>query len=191
MVQTDEERKKKARDRAKKYLNSAKGKAKDKARKQTPAYKAKAKARKQTPAYKAWRKEYDSRLKNKAKAKTRKQTSEYKTRAKNFAEQNRLKILQEYSKRHSKSDVPCCRCCGEHSHVDFLSIDHILGKKEMDLIPELVEMGYSSKLTDLKLSNWIIDNNFPEYFQILCHNCNTAKGLKDNNNKCPLEGKPH
>ena len=94
MVQTDEERKKKARDRAKKYLNSAKGKAKDKARKQTPAYKAKAKAHKQTPAYKAWRKEYDSRLKNKAKAKTRKQTSEYTTRAKNFADQNRLKFYK-------------------------------------------------------------------------------------------------
>ena len=75
--------------------------------------------------------------------------------------------------------------------MDFLSIDHILGKKEMDLIPELVEIGYSSKSNSGKLRKWIIDNNFPEYFQILCHNCNTAKGLKDNNNKCPLEGKPH
>jgi len=153
--------------------------------------KKKQKTRQQTPAYKAWRKKHVSSPSTKAKDKARQQTTRYKEKKKNNRDEKRLKILQEYSKRHSKSDVPCCRCCGKNSHVDFLSIDHILGKKEMDLIPELVEMGYSSKLTDLKLSNWIIDNNFPEYFQILCHNCNTAKGLKDNNNKCPLEGKPH
>ena len=41
-------------------------------------------------------------------------------------------------------------------------------KKDI-LIPELVEMGYSSKSNSGKLRKWIIDNNFPEYFQILCH----------------------
>ena len=153
--------------------------------------KKKQKTRQQTPAYKAWRKKHVSSPSTKAKDKARQQTTRYKEKKKNNRDEKRLKILQEYSKRHSKSDVPCCRCCGKNSHVDFLSIDHILGKKEMDLIPELVEMGYSSKSNSGKLRKWIIDNNFPEYFQILCHNCNTAKGLKDNNNKCPLEGKPH
>ena len=61
----------------------------------------------------------------------------------------------------------------------------------MDSEPELVRMGYKSKLKDTKLFNWIIDNNFPEGFQVLCTKCNFAKGMKKNKNKCPLEGKPH
>ena len=59
----------------------------------------------------------------------------------------------------------------------------------MDSIPELVKLGYSSKLQGGDLHNWIIKNNFPDYFQILCQNCNFAKGMKKNNNKCPHEMK--
>ena len=94
----------------------------------------------------------------------------------------RLKILQYYSKRLSKSNIPCCRCCGEKSHVNFLAIDHIAGKKEMDSEPELVKLGYSSSLMGKNLFRWIIENNFPKGFQVLCHNCNSAKGFYG---KCP------
>ena len=100
----------------------------------------------------------------------------------------RLKVLKHYSKNLSNSDIPCCNCCGENSHLEFLSIDHIMGKKEMDTIKELVKIKYSSELIDIKLTRWIIKNNFPKYFQILCHNCNLSKGYYGN---CPLEGKPH
>jgi hypothetical protein len=37
------------------------------------------------------------------------------------------------------------------------------------------------------LINWIIENNYPDGFQILCHNCNVAKGLIGNNNTCTHE----
>ena len=57
----------------------------------------------------------------------------------------------------------------------------------MDSEPELVRMGYSSELDGLDLVNWITRNDFPEGFQILCHNCNHAKGMKKNNNMCPHE----
>ena len=57
----------------------------------------------------------------------------------------------------------------------------------MDSEPELVELGYSSSLDGYNLYNWIIENNFPEGFKILCHNCNFAKGMKNNNNKYPHE----
>ena len=89
----------------------------------------------------------------------------------------RLKVLQEYSKRHSNSNVPCCNCCGENSFIEFLDIDHITGRYEMDSEPELVALGYSSKLQSKYLNKWLIDNNFPEGFQILCKNCNGAKGV--------------
>ena len=99
----------------------------------------------------------------------------------------RLKVLEHYSKSLSNSDIPCCRCCGLNEHTDFLAIDHILGKKEMDSIPELVKIEYSSELEHL--NKWIIKNKYlkdlqTEYFQILCHNCNVAKG---DYGKCPHE----
>ena len=94
----------------------------------------------------------------------------------------RLKVLQTYSKRLSNSDIPCCWCCGEKSHIGFLAIDHIAGKKQMDSEPKLVELGYSSSFVSGTLLTWIIKNNFPKGFQILCHNCNQAKGFYG---KCP------
>ena len=54
----------------------------------------------------------------------------------------------------------------------------------MDSEPELVKLGYSSSLRDLRLSVWMIKNNFPKGFQVLCHNCNLAKGFYG---KCPHE----
>ena len=110
-----------------------------------------------------------------------------KAKGKERRDDRRLKILQYYSKQLSKSNIPCCRCCGENSHIEFLAIDHIAGKKEMDSEHELVKLGYSSALDGKKLVNWIIKNNFPDVFQILCHNCNVAKGYSKNRNKCPHE----
>ena len=54
----------------------------------------------------------------------------------------------------------------------------------MDSEPELVKLGYSSSLRNAPLQKWIIENNFPKGFQILCHNCNVAKGLYG---ECPHE----
>ena len=107
-------------------------------------------------------------------------------------ESRRLKVLKYYSKLHSNSDIPCCRCCGQNSHVDFLDIDHIIGKYDMDSIPELVKLGYSSTKGTATLNRWIITNDYlkdlqTEYFQILCHNCNISKRYPRNKNKCMHE----
>ena len=61
-----------------------------------------------------------------------------------------------------------CACCGESTY-EFLAIDHINGggtahRREIK--------GYGSRMCD-----WLIKNNFPDGFQILCHNCNLAKGF--------------
>ena len=56
----------------------------------------------------------------------------------------------------------------------------------MDSEPELVKLGYSSNFKSTSLLVWIVKNNFPKGFQILCHNCNLAKGYSKNN-KCPHE----
>ena len=111
-----------------------------------------------------------------------------KNRDKPESKENRLKVLQYYSKRLSKSNIPCCNCCGLNSHIEFLTIDHIAGRQEMDSEPELKKLKYMSKLSGTALVIWIIKNNFPKGFQILCHNCNQTKGYYG---QCPLENKPH
>ena len=157
-------------------------KAKRKEIRSRPENKAKEKAYSQTPKARAKQKELRDRPEVKARLKERQSTAEYKARDKKRYESMRLKVLQYYSKHLSNSDIPCCRCCGEKSHIEFLALDHIAGRKEMDSESELVKLGYSSSLMRHILQRWIIKNNFPKGFQVLCHNCNNAKGFYG---KCP------
>ena len=178
------ENKKKKKLQNQKYNSSIEGKKKDKARRRTPEYIAKEKARKSTPEYKAYMKKHRSTTEFKAKdritRKKRESTPEFKAKQdgeKLLKSMRRAMVLLGYSQRHSNSKVPCCRCCGENSFVEFLDIDHIAGRYKMDSIPELVKIGYSSLLKDYRLIDWILEKDFPEGFQILCKNCNGAKGL--------------
>ena len=125
-----------------------------------------------------------SEKERKARKRERDSRPEYKAKQKKHLTKQRLKVLQYYSKHLSNNDIPCCRCCGEKSHIEFLSIDHIAGKREMDSEPELMKLGYSSRFASNGLVRWITKNNFPKGFQILCHNCNMAKGFYG---KCPHE----
>jgi len=62
-----------------------------------------------------------------------------------------------------------CACCGE-TQFEFLTIDH----KNNDGAKH--KRALKSKDTSA-LCKWIIDNNFPDYLQVLCYNCNCAKGV--------------
>lgn len=86
-------------------------------------------------------------------------------RALQNARDSRVRVLQYYS-----APIPFCACCGE-KEVKFLSIDHIEGGGTS----HRKHLGKSEgKKGNIVL--WIIRNNFPPGFQILCHNCNCAKG---------------
>ena len=71
-----------------------------------------------------------------------------------------------------------CKCCGETEHR-FLALDHINGggfKHRKSLgIPRNGTAFYS----------WVAKNNYPPELQILCHNCNMAKGFYGS---CPHSG---
>lgn len=60
-----------------------------------------------------------------------------------------------------------CQCCGE-AHPHFLSMDHIHGKT--------VEEG-PKKLGGDDLLYYLKKNNWPLGFQVLCFNCNCARGF--------------
>jgi hypothetical protein len=61
-----------------------------------------------------------------------------------------------------------CACCGE-SLFEFLAIDHIGGggNEHRRLIG--LRAGYG-------FHRWLIKNNFPNGFRVLCHNCNMSMG---------------
>ena len=102
-----------------------------------------------------------------------------KTHAKRLNKQKRKRshevkyeVMKEFSKRQSNSNVPCCACCKE-SMLKFLTLDHIEGRKKM---------GHSKRDVGYKLQRWARENDYPDTLQVLCYNCNMAKGLFG---KCP------
>jgi len=188
--QTDEERKATKSAKAKKYYSSEQGKVTVKKYQQSEKGKVNRKKYLASEERKATVKKYEQSEKGKATGKRNSFLAEKRNQA------IQLKVLRYYSKLHSNSEIPCCRCCGLNDHTDFLALDHIQGRYEMDSIPELVKIEYKSALFARDLFKWIKDNNYlsdlkTEYFQILCHNCNFAKGYLKNNNECPMKGKPH
>ena len=88
---------------------------------------------------------------------------------KKYRERTKLETLEHYSGGEAK-----CACCGE-KEIKFLGIDHIDGcgverrKKEPSGSPIII---------------FLKARNYPEGYQVLCHNCNMAKG---NYGKCPHE----
>ncbi len=104
---------------------------------------------------------------------------EVKERSRQRYFKKRLSILQHYS----DSTVPFCACCGE-KEIKFLSLDHINGggtKHRQELQKSAIKPAGGSSIVC-----WIIRNNFPSGFQVLCHNCNQAKGFYG---KCPHKEK--
>ena len=73
-------------------------------------------------------------------------------------------VLNYYS-----NNSPACACCGE-VREQFLGIDHT----KNDGAAHRKELKGASGSA---LYNWLIKNNYPEGFQVLCHNCNLSKGF--------------
>jgi len=67
---------------------------------------------------------------------------------------------------HYTGSIPRCQCCGETVH-EFLSIDHIDGRSEE----------HHRGIVGAILYRWLKKNGYPDGYQVLCHNCNQAKGL--------------
>ncbi len=104
-----------------------------------------------------------------------KESSIFKYRVKNYAHKwhiaNKEKNNRRISDDEKKRRMQCiehyggrCECCGEVRY-EFLAIDHINGGGEK----------HRKKIGN-KIARWLLRNNFPSGFRILCHNCNQALG---------------
>lgn len=83
-------------------------------------------------------------------------------------ERKRQKRLRLMVLEHYGGSPPRCKCCGE-SHYEFLAIDHIEGGGHR----ERKASGAFGK----HFYRLLVKNNLPEGYQVLCHNCNNAKGF--------------
>jgi len=85
--------------------------------------------------------------------------------------ERRLEVLKHYG-----GDPPKCACCGESTY-EFLSIDHIDGGGT----------AHKSKVGKGTVYwNSFIKAGYPVGMQVLCHNCNQAKGYYG---ECPHQRK--
>ena len=113
--------------------------------------------------------------------KNTKEKNEYlkKYRQEERNKENRRKASRKWQRNHTAKirpmcfkayigDPPKCMCCGETT-MEFLSLDHINGggKHHRKAINKVGNGFY----------DWVVKNNFPEGLQVLCHNCNLAKGF--------------
>lgn len=98
------------------------------------------------------------------------QGSTTQTKDKTRRDENREAVLEHYGEK--------CVCCGETESC-FLAIDHTEGDGNTHR-KEIKKYGSG-------FFKWLVDNNFPEGFQILCHNCNMGKHL--NGGVCPHQSK--
>lgn len=80
----------------------------------------------------------------------------------------RLKVLEHYGGK--------CACCGE-ARYEFLAIDHMGGGGT----EHRKNIGRGANFTQ-----WLIRNDYPEGFRVLCHNCNMAIGFYGH---CPHQEK--
>lgn len=76
----------------------------------------------------------------------------------------RFKCIEFYSNR-----LFVCSCCNEN-HYEFLTIDHINGggvqhRKEL-----------KAQKTSQDIYRYLIKNNFPDGYRVLCYNCNCCLG---------------
>lgn len=105
-----------------------------------------------------------------------------------FHHKNRLykiKKMKNYCQRIKEKAIlgygDKCKCCGE-SQMEFLTLDHIKGNGAKH---RLKLFGRNGRLSGgYKMHRWVINNNFPKMIQVLCYNCNCAKGV---NKYCPHE----
>lgn len=88
--------------------------------------------------------------------------SRYQDYGKEYRDDIRKTILEHYGNK--------CSCCGEEE-PKFLALDHVNNDGKI----HRAKLGARFPASSYQVYLWIRKNNYPDTFQILCHNCNMAK----------------
>lgn len=86
-----------------------------------------------------------------------------------YMSEKRKTVINHYS-----NGTNICSCCGESIQI-LLTIDHMNDNG--------AEQRKYEDLNSFKLVMWLIKNNFPPGFQVMCFSCNSGRYL--NGGICP------
>lgn len=114
-----------------------------------------------------WQKEYYQKHKAERNQKCKEWMNKNRKRMNDTIKKRRLVIKHLVIEHYGGK----CACCGE-SIFEFLTIDHISGRTKGD------------RTRGEALYRKLLKLKYPEGYQVLCWNCNAAKGLFG---KCPHE----
>jgi len=109
---------------------------------------------------------YEEKYPERVKKQRKRQYKKRKLRQRKYMKNYFMKIKLEVF-RHYSPELKCNKC--GFSDLRALQIDHIFGGGVTHL-----------KKTNGRLYPWIIKNNFPVGFQVLCANCNWIKRFENN-----------
>lgn len=109
------------------------------------------------PVQREWRQSHREETNAEVRSYYWKDPDKVRARQKRYRQAEKREVVSRYG--------GLCACCGENELV-FLTIDHIYGD------------GKEHRSTDRSatlLYRWLKKNGYPDGFQVLCWNCNTAK----------------
>jgi len=113
-------------------------------------------------SHKKWYEEHKKNISLEERKRHREAVRRYRIRNPN-AQKNRRMKQRMIVLTHYGGDPPKCTCCSEF-HIEFLTVDHIHGNGIQH-----------RKIIGNDIYPWLIKNNFPEGYQILCWNCQFGK----------------
>lgn len=125
-------------------------------------------------SWQRWNKQNSERRREINRNWVRKNPKKHQIRLTRWITKLRLQVFNHYSDNDIK-----CACCGERNLL-FLTLDHINNdgaRHRSELYGKRVRSNGSKILT------WVIKNNYPDGFQVLCMNCNWGKHR--NKGVCP------
>lgn len=117
---------------------------------------------------KEWRRQNREKINATSRSWYARNRKQHNARTKEYGDGIRAKVFAHYGNK--------CQCCGEH-RPEFLTIDHINndGASHRRKIKSSGGTGFYC---------WVVKNGFPDFLQVLCWNCNCAKGF---HGRCPHE----
>lgn len=98
-------------------------------------------------------------------------TAKFREKHRESLRANQRRLHQELKLETIRRYGGVCQCCGI-SEPQFLTIDHMRG----DGSEHRREIFGNNKFAGSRFYRWLKKENWPEGFQVLCFNCNVAKG---------------
>jgi len=123
-----------------------------------------------------YHREWYQKNKNTVKGYCKKWQSKNKEHLRDYAKKVMLRTKEKVFNHYCNGNLRCmCECgCNNANHIFFLSLYR---KGSRVRIGDTDESFGGLRQESIQKYRWVIKNNFPANFQVLCHNCNHGKRI--------------